>query len=100
MLIRLALLPRGRRVACDGMTGQCGGDCGSCHFGCPTGAKRTTPRTFLKDATDRGARVLVRAQVERMAIGEIAHQAFNGWLRRKRQVGVSVDGDTLQPGNP
>lgn len=31
---------------------------------------------------------------------QLAPQAFNGWLRRKRQVGVSVDGDTLQPGNP
>ena len=48
------------------MATDCSGDCGSCHFGCPTGAKRTTPRTFLKDAHDRGARVLVRAQVERI----------------------------------
>ncbi|MCU0655105.1 MAG: GMC family oxidoreductase N-terminal domain-containing protein [Polyangiaceae bacterium] len=45
---------------------DCGGDCGFCHFGCPTGAKRTTPRTFLQDASERGARILVRAQVERI----------------------------------
>ena len=48
------------------MATACAGDCGSCHLGCPTGAKRTTPRTFLQDAIDRGARVLVRAHVERI----------------------------------
>ncbi len=48
------------------MAEPCIGDCGACHLGCPTGAKRTTPRTFLQDATDRGARVLVRAKVERV----------------------------------
>lgn len=30
----------------------------------------------------------------------MAPQAFRGWLRRKRQVGVDVRGDTLQQGNP
>lgn len=44
----------------------CGGDCGACHFGCPTGAKRSSPRTFLRDAHDRGARVLTGARVERV----------------------------------
>lgn len=44
----------------------CEGDCGACHFGCATGAKRSTPRTFLRDAHDRGARVLVGARVERI----------------------------------
>jgi choline dehydrogenase-like flavoprotein len=45
---------------------ECAGDCGFCHLGCPTGAKRTSPRTFLKDAHELGARVLVRAHVERI----------------------------------
>jgi flavin-dependent dehydrogenase len=31
---------------------------------------------------------------------QLAPQALRGWLRRRRQVGVSISGDTLQPGNP
>jgi flavin-dependent dehydrogenase len=31
---------------------------------------------------------------------QLAPQALRGWLRRRRQVGVSIRGDTLQPGNP
>ncbi|TKR30361.1 NAD(P)/FAD-dependent oxidoreductase [Luteimonas gilva] len=30
----------------------------------------------------------------------MAPRAFRGWLRRKRQIGVDVRGDTLQQGNP
>lgn len=30
----------------------------------------------------------------------MAPAALRGWLRRRRQVGVDVSGDTLQPGNP
>lgn len=48
------------------IAGECSGDCGFCHLGCPTGAKKTSPRTFLKDAHGLGARVLVRAHVERI----------------------------------
>jgi flavin-dependent dehydrogenase len=31
---------------------------------------------------------------------QLAPQALRGWLRRRRQVGVAISGDTLQPGNP
>jgi flavin-dependent dehydrogenase len=31
---------------------------------------------------------------------QLAPQALRGWLRRRRQIDVSVSGDTLQPGNP
>jgi len=31
---------------------------------------------------------------------QLAPQALRGWLLRRRQVGVSISGDTLQPGNP
>jgi hypothetical protein len=30
----------------------------------------------------------------------MAPTAFRGWLRRRRQIGVEVRGDTLQSGNP
>jgi hypothetical protein len=31
---------------------------------------------------------------------QLAPSALRGWLRRRRQVDVSVSGDTLQAGNP
>ncbi|WP_144900455.1 NAD(P)/FAD-dependent oxidoreductase [Luteimonas cucumeris] len=42
---------------------------------------------------------LFRAIYAMTALG-MAPTAFRGWLRRRRQVGVDVRGDTLQPGNP
>ncbi|MDP2313845.1 MAG: GMC family oxidoreductase N-terminal domain-containing protein [Pseudomonadota bacterium] len=71
------------------MAGHCAGDCGACHFGCPTGAKRTTARTFLQDAHDRGARVLVRAHVER--INQRAGEACGALLRVDRGDGRRRD---------
>lgn len=41
-------------------------DCGFCTFGCPFGAKQSTAKTYLQDAHDRGARILVRAEVKRV----------------------------------
>lgn len=42
---------------------------------------------------------LFRAIYALTALG-MAPTALRGWLRRRRQVGVDVRGDTLQPGNP
>ncbi|MDQ3040571.1 MAG: FAD-dependent oxidoreductase [Pseudomonadota bacterium] len=42
---------------------------------------------------------LFRAIYAITALG-MAPTAFRGWLRRRRQVRVQVQGDTLQPGNP
>jgi choline dehydrogenase-like flavoprotein len=41
-------------------------ECGFCNFGCSFGAKQGTLKTYLQDAYDRGARFLVRAEVERV----------------------------------
>jgi long-chain-alcohol oxidase len=41
--------------------------CATCGFGCPYGAKQSTARTWLADAAERGARVLVRARAQRYA---------------------------------
>jgi choline dehydrogenase-like flavoprotein len=41
-------------------------DCGFCNFGCAFGAKQGTLKTYLQDAVENGARVLVRAYVERV----------------------------------
>jgi choline dehydrogenase-like flavoprotein len=42
--------------------------CATCGFGCPYGAKQSTTRTWLADAAQRGARVVVRARAERVLI--------------------------------
>ena len=49
---------------------QCdqGTDCGRCGFGCRRGAKRSTTKTWLQDASDAGARILVRTEVERILV--------------------------------
>lgn len=41
-------------------------ECGFCNFGCRFGAKQGTLKTYLQDAHDRGARILVRAHAERI----------------------------------
>jgi glycine/D-amino acid oxidase-like deaminating enzyme len=53
------LVPRNTR-GCDPAT------CGSCGWGCPLGAKRSAPLTWLADATANGARIVDRARVERI----------------------------------
>ena len=40
--------------------------CDFCSFGCRYGAKQDTRRTFLRDAVDQGARILVRTHVDRI----------------------------------
>jgi choline dehydrogenase-like flavoprotein len=43
-------------------------DCGYCGYGCRRGAKQSTLLTYLQDAADRGARIIVNAYVDRVAI--------------------------------
>ena len=45
-------------------------ECGFCNFGCPFGAKQSTLKTYLRDAYERGARIVVRGHVNR-----VTHQA-------------------------
>jgi long-chain-alcohol oxidase len=42
--------------------------CRLCHYGCQIGAKQSTMKTWLQDAYDAGARILVEAPVERVLI--------------------------------
>ncbi len=53
-------------------------DCGFCGYGCPFGAKQGTLKTYLQDAYARGARILVRAQVERL------------WIERGQAQGADI----------
>ncbi len=43
-------------------------ECGYCGYGCRRGAKQSTLRTYLQDAADRGARIIVNAHVQRVTI--------------------------------
>ena len=42
--------------------------CGHCHYGCQIGAKQSTYKTWLQDAFDAGARIVVNAPVERVLL--------------------------------
>lgn len=53
----------------DGRCDQ-GVDCGSCGLGCRLGAKQSTAKTWLRDAHEEGARLLVRTRVERVLIDQ------------------------------
>lgn len=57
-----APLPRNVRDCSEG------DDCGYCGFGCRRGAKQSTLITYLQDAHDRGARLIVDATVRRVTL--------------------------------
>jgi choline dehydrogenase-like flavoprotein len=53
--------------------------CGACGYGCPFGRKQSTMLTYLQDAHDQGARVLVRATVERVVVKAGRAVGVEGW---------------------
>jgi choline dehydrogenase-like flavoprotein len=61
------------------------GDCGWCCFGCPNGAKQGTLKTWLQDAADAGAELVVNCRVDKVLIE-------NG-----QAVGVTATINGLQP---
>lgn len=63
-------------------------DCGFCNYGCTFGAKQGTLKTYLQDAYERGARIVVRATVKR-----VMHQ--NG-IATGVVVEVQDDADNIQ----
>jgi choline dehydrogenase-like flavoprotein len=58
---------------------DCHQRCGYCNFGCPYGRKQSTMRTYLQDASDRGARILVRCQAERVLTDHGQVSGVEGW---------------------
>jgi long-chain-alcohol oxidase len=50
---------------CKGCTEEV---CRLCHYGCQIGAKQSTVKTWLQDAHDAGARILVNTPAERVVI--------------------------------
>ena len=53
--------------------------CGACGYGCPFGRKQSTMLTYLQDAHDKGARVVVRATVERVTVKAGRAVGVEGW---------------------
>lgn len=49
-------------AACDGA------ECGYCGLGCRTGSKQSSLRTWIEDAAEHGARIIVDADVERITM--------------------------------
>ncbi len=43
-------------------------ECGFCNFGCRYGAKQSTLKTYLQDAHEHGARIVVQAHAERVLV--------------------------------
>jgi choline dehydrogenase-like flavoprotein len=42
--------------------------CRLCHYGCQIGAKQSTMKTWLQDASDNGARIIVNTPVDRVLV--------------------------------
>jgi len=53
--------------------------CGACGYGCQFGRKQSTMLTYLQDAHDKGARVLVRATIERVLVKAGRAVGVEGW---------------------
>ncbi|GAC1447250.1 MAG: GMC family oxidoreductase [Ktedonobacterales bacterium] len=58
---------------------ECHQRCGACGFGCPYGRKQSTMLTFLRDAHERGARVVVRCNVVRVLVERGRAVGVEGW---------------------
>ncbi len=58
---------------------DCQQRCGACGYGCAYGRKQSTMLTYLQDASDRGARVLVRCTVERVLVEAGRAVGIEGW---------------------
>jgi choline dehydrogenase-like flavoprotein len=47
---------------------NCEQRCGTCGFGCRYGAKQSTMKTYLQDAFDHGARIIVRCSADKVLV--------------------------------
>src|SRR4051794_4734794 len=52
--------------------------CRLCHYGCQIGAKQSTMKTWLQDAYDNGARIVVNAPVQRVLMDGGAARGVEG----------------------
>jgi choline dehydrogenase-like flavoprotein len=82
-----------RRIARN--ASGCEQRCGACGYGCAYGRKQSTMLTFLQDAHDKGARVAVRCQVERVLVEAgrvtgVEGSALDGQTGARRRVTVKA----------
>ncbi len=76
--------------------------CGWCPFGCPRGAKQSTLKTYLQEAAEHGARIVVEAEAQRVliengrAVGVEAATAAGAFTVRARVV-VAAAGSLHTP---
>lgn len=85
--------------------GRCdmGEQCGRCGLGCRTGAKQSVVKTWLRDAADAGARMLVGTKVEQVLIeqgsarGVRARTAGGGELTVRARAVVAACGALHTP---
>ena len=52
--------------------------CRLCHYGCQIGAKQSTMKTWLQDASDNGARIVVNCSVDRVLLDGGAARGVEG----------------------
>jgi choline dehydrogenase-like flavoprotein len=78
-------------------------ECGFCTFGCPYGAKQSTTLTYLQDAFDCGARLVVNCTADRIltsqgrAVGVLA-TAFNPATGARYQLTIRAKAVVLAAG--
>jgi choline dehydrogenase-like flavoprotein len=75
-----------------GPTCDQGVDCGRCGFGCRRGAKRSTVKTWLQDASDAGARLLVRTKVQTVVVEAGAARGVEARTADGRSVRITARG--------
>jgi long-chain-alcohol oxidase len=75
-----------------GPTCDQGVDCGRCGFGCRRGAKRSTVKTWLQDAHDAGARLLVRTKVRTILVEAGAARGVEARTVDGRSVRITARG--------
>ena len=62
--------------------------CRLCHYGCQLGAKQSTLRTWLQDAHDAGARIVVRTRADRAIVEGGAARGVEATTREGHRVTV------------
>ena len=74
--------------------------CGSCGYGCPIGAKQSTLRTFLEDATAAGARIVVGARARRVYVESSAAAGVDAGPVQVRAKAVVVAAGAVETPTP
>ncbi|CAA9495720.1 MAG: FIG00814663: hypothetical protein [uncultured Solirubrobacteraceae bacterium] len=67
-------------------------DCGRCGFGCRRGAKRSVTKTWLQDAFEAGARILVRTKVDTVIVEAGAARGISCTTADGRSVRINARG--------